>query len=240
MLHELALTRPLAVASLNDDGQSCGPRGVEDVIEIDAATVLAANVAVISAGARVVLLVLIGVLLLVLGVLVGFAMVVRRRGQGADSVMGSTAAMREACADEPFSPSYAVRAGMGSSGLMAAVAEEEERVACPTCGQIYEARLQHCPADSRPLVPLAEAAERSKEGSAVCVTCDRAFEVGVRYCPHDASKLVPTAVYEATRGKVGHLAFVGIEGRICPQCRRRSDLGARFCPHDGAELDLLH
>jgi len=169
------------------------------------------------------------------------ALVVRKRSQAvATSSRAHTEAIRAAVAARGggLAPSLP-RLRAESSGMMAVVASDE-RVACPTCGQEFDASLRFCPADARGLVPLADVAERAREGSSACVTCNRAFEMGVRYCPHDASELVPIAVYEATRGKVGHLAAVGVTGRICPECRRQLDLAARFCPYDGAELVNLH
>lgn len=199
-------------------------------------------VAAITPGARIILLGLIGLLLVVLGVLIAMALVVRKRSQGAATVSRAhTEAIRAAVASGsgPMAAPSLVRARASSTGMMAVVASDE-RVACPTCGQEFDAALRFCPADSRALVPLSEVAERAREGSCACVTCNRAFEMGVRYCPHDASELVPIAVYEATRGKVGHLAAVGVTGRICPACRRQLDLAARFCPYDGTELVNLH
>ena len=177
-----------------------------------------------------------------LGVLIALAVMVRRRSQAASTTTQSrTEAIRAAVSTggELASAPMRSRARANSSGMMAVVAADE-RVACPTCGQEYQATLRFCPADSRQLVPVSEVAERAREGSTACVTCDRAFEMGVGYCPHDASELVPIAVYEATRGKVGHLSAVGVRGRICPSCRRQLDMAARFCPYDGAELVNLH
>jgi len=199
----------------------------------------ALEIAAVSSGARVVLLLLLGLLLVVLGVLITIAVVMRRKNNTSTVTAATHAEVRAALRARTGSGGVSVSADGTSSGVVAFVSEES-RVACPTCSQEYDGALNFCPADSRELVPVSEFVERAREGSCACVTCHRAFEAGVRYCPDDASELVPIAVYEATHGRVGHLAPLGVRGRICSQCQRRVDLAARFCPFDGNELSLLH
>lgn len=221
--------------------RDCGNSSRLEGPVIDTQTAL--RIASISPTARALLLGLVGLLLVVLGVLIAMAVTVRRRSKGSrrqSGLGGSRDAIRAAVRAQPSDPLPRRRPRTESAGGMMAVALAEERNACPTCGQEYDAALSFCPADARALVPLSEVAAKAKEGSAACVACHRAFELGVRYCSYDASELVPIAVYEATRGKVGHLAPVGVLGRVCSQCRRPFDLAARFCPHDGTELSLLH
>jgi hypothetical protein len=236
---KVALTEPKVVASLKYGGHF-GPRGEREITAIGSGPVLLS--AAVTPSARLVLLVLIGLLLVVLGVLIAVAVVVRRRSSGAGDgpERASVDALRAAVKAAPREPSRRYRSRAHSSTGMMAVAIADERVACPTCGQEYDAALRYCPADARELVPVTEVAQRARDGSAACVTCHRAFEQGVRYCPHDASELVPIAVYEATRGKVGYLAPTGEALRVCPQCQRHCDWSARFCPHDGTELSVLH
>ncbi len=214
-----------------------------DIFGIAKTAVLAAQVATISAGARFVLLALIGLLLVVLGVLIAIAVVVRRRSRTvAELSPGLRADVRAAVRAEAGAPPrvLATDAGSGGGAGLHAAVPFDSRVACPTCGQEYDASFDFCPVDARELVPVSELALRASEGSSACVTCHRAFDVGVRYCPHDASELLPIAVYEATRGGDEFLPPASRSERFCPHCQRRVHVAARFCPMDGTELAVLH
>ncbi len=185
--------------------------------------------AAIPASARIVLFFLIGLLLVVLGFLIAFAVVIRKRQPADDKPSTAAADTSEELVpvvDEHLEELMAVAV--------------EEIVACPTCRREYDGELQFCPTDARKLVPASEMLERTRGGGAMCPSCRRAFAPGVRFCPHDAAELVPVSIFEATRGRETNSEPVGVLGKICPQCRERHDLSAVFCSHDGSELVALN
>lgn len=184
----------------------------------------------ISSSARLALLALIGLLLVILGFLVAFAVLIRRRpgAAGSGRLTGKPGAARS---EEGARPAAAA-----SAGGLAAVARAET-LACPTCKHQYEAALEYCPRDARRLVPQSRLDPRS--GGTVCPACRRGFDPGTRYCPHDGSELVALAVHEATRGDAD-AEPTGVMGKICPRCRCRHDLAATFCGRDGSELVAIN
>lgn len=192
-------------------------------------------------GARVVLFCLIGLLLVILGFLVAFVLLLRRRPIATPVRREPVPTVSEV---EPASPvavmsaPVAVLTPMGSAEGVAVEAGETS-LACPSCRRKYEGDLQFCPNDARRLVPAGEMIARARRGGGVCPRCRRAFDPGVRFCSHDASELVPVSLYEATQGR-RVAAPTGVLAKICPQCRKRYDLAATFCGRDGTELRTLN
>jgi len=190
----------------------------------------------ISASARVVLLCLIGLLLVILGFLIAFALLIRRRPPAASADRGppETAARPRAPAGGEARP---VAAAAPAGGLAVA---RSEAMACPTCRRQYEAALEFCPRDARPLVPLSQL--EGRPSGSVCPACRRGSEPGTRFCPHDGSELLPLSLYEATRRDANSepSAPTGVMAKICPQCRSRHDLAATFCGRDGSELVAIN
>jgi hypothetical protein len=188
----------------------------------------------ISPGARVVLLCLIGLLLVILGFLIAFALLIRRRPAASQG-----RAMRQRPRPpSPAAPPEPAAAAAGASGALALA--RSETMACPTCRQQYESLLEFCPRDSRQLVPLSQLDARPS--GSVCPACRRASEPGTRFCPHDGSELIPVALYEATRSDADAEPSgpTGVMAKICPQCRSRHDLAATFCGRDGSELVAIN
>jgi len=194
----------------------------------------------IPASARVVLLCLIGLLLVILGFLIAFALLIRRRPGGtaatARPARDRAAVPRPQGADEPR-PARAAP-GPGESGALALV--RSETMACPTCRRQYESLLEFCPRDARRLVPLSQLDGRPS--GSVCPACRRGSEPGSRFCPHDGSELIPVSRCEATRrdGDGEPSGPTGVMAKICPQCRSRHDLAATFCGRDGSELVAIN
>jgi hypothetical protein len=184
----------------------------------------------VSAGARIALFCLIGLLLITLGFLIACAWLLRRRGAGAGGQRRSSALL----GDELREAALATHdASSDLSGVLG----------CPTCRRRYESPLKYCPRDARPLVPASEL-DRVKSGG-VCPGCRRAFDPAVRFCPHDAAELVPLSIYQATHA--GEAADEEPEpgsgdcaGKICPECRSRHELAAMFCGVDGSELVAIN
>lgn len=200
----------------------------------------------ISPSARVVLLCLIGLLLVILGFLIAFALLIRRR-PAAPAVKQAAPRPRVAPAPPPERPVREpelrpVRAGStgGESGALAVV--RSESMACPTCRRQYEPLLEFCPRDARRLVPLSQLDARAS--GSICPACRRASEPGTRFCPHDGSELVAISLYEAMQrpddAERAAGGPTGIMAKICPQCRSRHDLAATFCGRDGSELVAIN
>ncbi len=195
--------------------------------------------------ARIVLFCLIGLLLVILGFLVAFAVLIRRRPQKAPAAQREP--VREVAAEPRSEPTLA-RAMTASSGgaavggMEGAVAafETVSSLSCPTCRREFDGKLVYCPNDARRLVPTSEMLDRTRSGGSVCPRCRRAFDPGVRFCPHDATELVPVSIYEATSGAKHPVAPTGVLAKICPQCRERYDLAATFCGKDGSELRTIN
>lgn len=196
-------------------------------VSLEPFTLVAMDASGISASARIVLLCLIGLLLVILGFLIAFAVLIRRR----PAAGGARAAPRR----EPASSGESARAGLAASGGLAVA--RSETMACPTCRRHYEAALDFCPRDARKLVPSSRLDARA--GGNVCPACRRGFDPGTRFCPHDGSELVAVAVYEATRGDAD-VEPTGVMAKICPQCRSRHDLAATYCGRDGSELVAIN
>ena len=183
----------------------------------------------IPASARLALLCLIGVLLVILGSLVAFALLIRRRPGDpapAEAPAGPTA---------PGEPGPRVALAPGGAALAAVTSEG---LVCPTCRRHYDIALEFCPRDARRLVPPGGRAARASGN--LCPACRRGFDPGTRFCPHDASELVPVPVYEATRAEADDGTPTGVMGKICPRCRSRHDLAALFCGLDGSELVAIN
>lgn len=187
----------------------------------------------IPSGARVVLLCLIGLLLVILGFLIAFAVLIRRRPAGARAPRSRAARGDER--EEARQPRAAT--GGGASGALAVA--RSESMACPTCRRQYDSLLEFCPRDARRLVPLSQLDARSS--GTVCPACRRGSEPGTRFCPHDGSELIPVSLYEATRSDADEPSGpTGVMAKICPQCRSRHDLAALFCGRDGSELVAIN
>src|SRR5678816_4057348 len=101
------------------------------------------NATGISASARIVLLCLIGLLLVILGFLIAFAVLIRRRP--------ASAAARAAPRRESASSGESGRVGVAMAGGLAVA--RSDSMACPTCRRHYEGALDYCPRDARKLVP---------------------------------------------------------------------------------------
>jgi hypothetical protein len=184
----------------------------------------------ISGGTRLVLLCLIGLLLIILGFLIAFALLIRRRPAPA------APQPREHVA--PASSPPAAPSALGATGALALA--RSETMACPTCRRQYESLLEFCPRDARPLVPLSQLDARPS--GSVCPACRRSSDSATRFCPHDGSELIPVALYEVTRSDSDDepAGPTGVMGKICPQCRSRHDLAASFCGRDGSELVAIN
>ena len=196
-------------------------------VPLEQLTLVAMDATGISSSARLVLLCLIGLLLVILGFLIAFAFIIRRRPP-ADSSRSSTAR-------ESRLSGEGGRVGVAVSGGLAVA--RSETMGCPTCRRHYEAVLEYCPRDARKLVPSSRLGARA--GGTVCPACRRGFEPGTRFCPHDGSEVVAVAVYEATRGDTD-VEPTGVMAKICPQCRSRHDLAATYCGRDGSELVAIN
>jgi hypothetical protein len=196
----------------------------------------------ISPSARVVLLCLIGLLLVILGFLIAFALLIRRRPAGQVPAAGRVPRVRDQSGEAP-GPAR-VSPGGGPSGALAVA--RSEAMACPTCHRQYEPLLEFCPRDARRLVPLSQLDRRSS--GSVCPACRRGAEPGTRFCPQDGAELIPLSLFEATRVDVDQDAGestdlggpTGVIAKICPQCRSRHDLAATFCGRDGSELVAIN
>jgi len=200
---------------------------VSHAVPLEDFTLIAMDATGISASARIVLLCLIGLLLVILGFLIAFAVLIRRRP--------ASASARAAPRRESASSGDSGRVGVAMAGGLAVA--RSESMACPTCRRHYEGALDYCPRDARKLVPSSRLDGRA--GGTVCPACRRGFDPGTRFCPHDGSELVALAVYEATRGD-SDAEPTGVMAKICPQCRSRHDLAATYCGRDGSELVAIN
>lgn len=192
----------------------------------------------ISASSRVVLLCLIGLLLVILGFLIAFALLIRRRPASAMTegpLRGHDEGPREPRAEEARAARTSGPVAVASGGLAVA---RSETMACPTCRRQYESLLEFCPRDARRLAPLSQLDGRPSGN--VCPACRRASEPGARFCLHDGSELIPVSLYEATRTDAEPAGPTGVMAKICPQCRTRHDLAATFCGRDGVELVAIN
>jgi len=202
-----------------------------------------------SSGARVVLLCLIGVLLVILGFLIAFAVMLRKRPSAPPRWIPHRAAPASSppsVAAASATPVPAASAGSGavasavpSASVSGAPASRSSVRVCPTCRREYRGGLAFCPHDARPLVTPEELPRAGNGGT--CPTCRRSFDPGVRYCPHDASELVAAAVYSATTpSSANGRGPAGVIAKVCPRCGSRYDLAATFCGKDGETLETLN
>lgn len=194
----------------------------------------------LSGNARVALFVLIGVLLVILGILIAFALLIRRTNE--DEVVEeefpvSVGAPIEEVQEELVMMATSV-ADTARAGSALAVASASV-VTCPTCRREYDTPLEFCPHDARRLIPTSQLIATARESGSVCPSCRRGFESGVKFCPHDATALVPTAMDRARRELI-RPKDTGVVAKICPECNERHDLAVTFCPTDGAELVTLN
>ena len=198
-----------------------------------------------SASARLALFCLIGLLLVILGFLIAFAFVLRRRPDPAVTVH-KPERRRDLSLEPDFdenldSMDVVLASGSGgeSMGVAAVSASDTSEMACPTCRREFDRTLEYCPHDARRLIPVPEMLDKARVGGSVCPACRRAFDPGVRYCPQDGTELIPISIYEATRGRKSQ-SPTGVVAKICPDCRMRYDLAATFCGKDGSELVVLN
>jgi hypothetical protein len=198
----------------------------------------------VSASARVVLWGLIGLLFAILGFLIAFAVLLRRRPVvpvGADrrgvarDPEPMAAELDPLPADFAAAPELAVMMDSGAQEV-ALDAGGGSQLSCPTCRRNYDGAV-FCPHDARRLVPRSRMRHLGRASGVMCPRCRRAFDPGVRFCPHDATELVPLSIVDAARAP---RAPTGIMAKICPQCRGRYDLAATFCDQDGAELRTVN
>jgi DNA-directed RNA polymerase subunit M/transcription elongation factor TFIIS len=198
----------------------------------------------VSSGARVALLCLIGLLLLTLGFLIAYAVLGRKKTPPPARVKripvppatAATAPLRAVSA----APTTSGGGGVGAGGAIAVQTTSQGPMACPACRREFEAGVKFCPQDARRLVPSAEIVERARSSGSVCPRCKRAYDAGVRFCAHDAEELIPASLWEATHGKKVHATPTGIVAKMCPQCQNRYDLSMTFCSRDGAELVTIN
>jgi hypothetical protein len=198
----------------------------------------------VSSGARVALLCLIGLLLLTLGFLIAYAVLGRKKPAPPARVKRIPVPPASAAAPSPRAVSVASSAtgggGGGVSGAIALSTGTQGPMACPACRREFDAGVKFCPQDARRLVPSAEIVERARTTGSVCPRCKRAYDAGVRFCAHDAEELIPASLWEATHGKKMHATPTGIVAKMCPQCQNRYDLAMTFCTRDGAELVTIN
>lgn len=179
--------------------------------------------AAMSAGVRTALFGLLGLLLLILGCLIVFVLVMRRRPASGAPARPSSAGGRA-----------------GTLRSDDAVYPIDDPMACPACRREFDASLRYCPHDATELVSAPQMIERARHRkSYACLRCRRAYEGKVRYCPHDGTDLVPMGLYVSSRGGADHDG--DCEGaKICPECRGRYQYAAMFCGRDGVELVVLN
>lgn len=199
----------------------------------------------VSSGARVALLCLIGLLLLTLGFLVAYAVLGKKKTPPpARQVKRIPVPPAVAAATSPramaTASSAATGGGGGASGAIALQTTSQGPMACPACRREFDAGVKFCPQDARRLVPSAEIVERARASGSVCPRCKRAYDAGVRFCAHDAEELIPASLWEATHGKKAQATPTGIVAKMCPQCQNRYDLSMTFCTRDGAELVTIN
>lgn len=185
--------------------------------------------ATMSIGVRTALLALLGIMVVIFGCLVVFALVIRRRSQ----------------ARPDAGQKRGKGAGEGHHAMgEGAVRVVEDPMVCPACRREFEPRLRFCPFDASRLVPAPQMLERMSEGhrrGVACPHCGRAFEGRVRSCPHDGADLIPMSVYQATHAAhAAHDHDDGMVAKICPECQGRYGYAASFCGKDGVELVVLN
>lgn len=173
-------------------------------------------------GARLLLWVVIGLLLMTLGILVAMALMMRRRHRAA-----ALAADEE---EEPDGEVLFDEAELDDLDLDL----DEDEVICPECLERYGADKVRCPSDGQRLLLRSELEELDGR---VCPICSRGFTESICFCPHDGAALVVADPRRALR-----LATAPGEssGKICPRCRTRHEYRFAFCTRDGAELRILN
>jgi len=186
------------------------------------------------------LFVLIGVLLVILGFLIAFAVLIRRhRGDEIlddDFDVPTRAPLSEVQEELVMMAASVASSARGGGGLE--VASQAVAVTCPTCRREYDTPLEFCPHDARRLIPTSLLAA-SAETSRVCSTCRRSFDGDEKYCPHDATELTSIGLDPGRRER-HHGAASGVVAKMCPQCNHRYDLSVTHCATDGAELVTLN
>jgi hypothetical protein len=188
--------------------------------------------------ARIVLFCLIGILLVILGFLVAFAFLIRRR-PAAGGQSETRPAERSAGRVESNGPVLWTEGAAAIGSFEGVAVAERDSLSCPTCRREYDGGLVYCPNDARRLIPASEMLTRPRGVGALCPRCRRAFDPGVRFCPHDAAELQPVNPFESALAN-GAAPPAGVDAKICPQCRQRYDLTATFCGKDGSELSTLN
>lgn len=149
---------------------------------------LVMDAAALSPGVRTALLCLLGLLLVILGMVVFFALVLRRH----------TAAPVAARPGRPALPERPAPAAPAAALLAIADAK-----ACPSCRREFEGALRYCPHDGGDLVPMSVyEATRGQElapdtlgtdpaGSTakICPRCRRRYDFAARFCGRDGAAL---------------------------------------------------
>ena len=180
-------------------------------------------VASLPDGARLLLWVVIGLLVVTLAILVALALMMRRR----------TRAARERERERGKSLAEDIGEVLFDDGESIDERGVDD-VICPQCLQSFDADLLYCPRDGRKLVLGSEIDE--VEGR-VCPVCSLGFTESHCFCPHDGAALIVADPRRARR-----LATVpaGALGKICPRCRARHEFTYTFCTRDGSELRILN
>lgn len=200
---------------------------------------LIADSTTLSGNARLALFVLIGVLLVILGFLIAFAVLIRRHRR--DDIMDddfdvpTRAPLSEVQEELVMMAASVASSARGGGGLE--VASSASAVTCPTCRREYDTPLEFCPHDARRLIPTSLLA--AGDAARVCPACKRTFDGDEKYCPHDASELMPVGLESSPRER-RHGGHSGVVAKMCPQCNHRYDLSETHCATDGAELVTLN
>ncbi len=170
----------------------------------------------IPEGARLLLWVVIGLLLITLAILIAMVAMMRRKSR---------------LRDEEAQLSIATEVG---AVVFDDEDESDDDVICPECFERWGADLVQCPSDGRRLVLRSELEDLDGR---VCPICSRGFVELICFCPHDGAALVVADPRWAQR-----LATAPGEtsGKICPRCRTRHEYRFAFCTKDGHELRILN
>ncbi len=169
-------------------------------------------------GARMLLWIVIGLLLVTLAILIAMAVMMRRRHR-----------LRELA----LSLANEVEAEVGEVLFDDEATNPGDDMLCPECGELFGADRVRCPDDGRRLLLRSEVEDDGR----VCPICSRGFTEAICFCPHDGAALVVADPRRAMRMATAP----GVSsGKICPRCRTRHEYRYAFCTKDGSELRILN